>query len=1362
MKFCTLLLLISFTLTSLSLFGHENDLHFIQNKGQWPQQVNFRADLSGGKMWLENNKISYQFIKYPNLHANFQSTEEPIVQQHVVWAEFIGSNTNFNVEQNSPTHHYYNYLLGNDPSKWATNVYGYEEVKYLDLYQDIDFRIYTSDGNTKYDFVVKPGGKNTIKIHYQGQDKIEINKNGELVVYTTLGQIIEEAPFAYQIIDGIKQKIDCKYVLKGDQLTFKIGDYDKNIDLIIDPVLIFASYNGSPSDNFGMTATYDNDGNLYTGGIVYGANYPTTPGVYDPVGSFPGTVASSGLAPVYGITDVYVTKFAPNGSSLVYSTYIGGGDQNGGTEAVHSLICDSLGNLHMYGTTSSSDFPTSATAYQDTLAGGNRQLFQFNGIDYIATGGITNGGGTDIFVTKLNATGSAILGSTFIGGTGNDGLNYHLSGGSYNSVAAYDSLTKNYGDQFRGEIMLDDSGYVYIASSTHSTDFPLVGGVQGVSGGYQDAIVCKFSPNLDNLIWSSYLGGTEKDAGYSVKVNHNGEVIVAGGTCSNTFPTTPASINPAYMGGMTDGFITKLTSNGSSIISSTFMGTNSYDQCYFVEVDRFGTLYTVGQTNGNFPVFNAPYFNPNSGTFIVKMDSNISNVEYSTIFGNGNVNSEFSPSAFLVDRCQNVYVSGWGGNILGSNALHSMPITHNNIQSAAGDNITTTSGDGFNFYLTVFERNMQSQLFGIYYGGGTSREHVDGGTSRFDKNGIIYQSVCAGCGNNDDFPTTTGAWSNTNESSNCNNGVFKFDFEIIPEAQFSVDQFSGCAPLTVTFNNTSGQSDEYLWDFGGGDTTSQIFNPVKTYSTPGVYNVTLLITDSICNTTDTAFQTITVGDSISLNSPNTFTTCDTGTIYITYTGVPTYFIWSSNNQFTDTLNPNLTDTSLFVSGLGTQTYYIMSSNGPCIKYDSITVTFEPVPQANFLPDTSQGCVPLTVTFNNTSDPSDGYLWNFGNGDTTSQVFNPSVTYTSPGVYNVSLLITDSLCDRTDTAFYTITVEQQPTLSGGTTIATCDTTTLSINSTGNPNYFIWSSNNMFTDTLNNNLSDSSLFVTVSDTTWYYVMAGNSLCTAIDSFRVDFMGFSIFARDTSICAEQTPTITTSTNSNTPLTYSWSPTNSIVSGGNSATPVVNPTTSTTYTVTAQNTHGCTSSDTALVTVSGFDPNIINVWADNDSIFVSGGTYLHVTPNTGFTYTWIPPFGLDDPTSSDPYCTPDIPSTTTYTVSLLENGTTCRYQRTITIYAFELVCEEPDIFIPNAFTPNQDKENDILFVRGRNVEEMNLKIYNRWGELVFETDKQSVGWDGTFKGELVDPAVFVYHLTVKCVDGQEYFKKGNVTVIR
>jgi gliding motility-associated-like protein len=1141
-----------------------NGIRFIENNGQWEQPFLFKASIGNGALFLEKSAFTYNFYNADNYHFHNFSITKPAkkLKSHAFRINFLGANNNATIASKNVFSEYYNFFLSKNVKNWKSNVKAYQLVHYNNIYNNIDLTIYSLGSKLKYDVIINPGGKvKDVQFEYEGHDKLVIDKNGNLHITTSINEIVEQKPYAYQIIDGKKVEIPCTFVLNDNIISFKLKAYKKKYPLIIDPVLIFASYSGSTADNFGMTATYGYDGSLFAGGTAFNVGYPTTLGAFDT--SFNGV-------PAGGITDVVITRYDSTGSNLIYSTYIGGAQ----AETVHSIIANSNNELYIYGATSSTDFPVTAGAYDMSFNGGSFLNFPNNGTTF--------NNGTDIYVAKINANGTSLLGCTYIGGSANDGVNHTVN-------QTYDTLMNNYGDQYRGEIMIDALGDCYIASSTKSSDFPVVNGFDNTLNGHQDGVVFKLNSNLTSLYWSTYLGGSNADAGFSVKVDSNNFVYVSGGTNSTDFPTTAGTITTTYQGGKADGYIVKIDSNGSSIIAATYIGTSSYDQCYFIDIDRFGTIYTVGQTEGAFPIFNAPYSNPNSGQFIQRINNSLTAIDYSTLFGNGNINSEFSPSAFLVDRCENVYVSGWGGNILNGTALTNMPTTANAPQP--------TSGDGFNFYLFVLERNAQSMLFGTYFGGNQSQEHVDGGTSRFDKNGIVYQSVCAGCWNNDDFPTTPGAWSNTNNSSGCNNGVFKFDFEIVPKAEFSVDTFQGCAPLTITFTNTSNNSDTYLWDFGGGDTTSQIFNPIKTYTTPGIYYVSLLITDSICNTIDTAFQTITV-------SP-----------------------------------------------------------------------------------------PITVT-------------------------------------------------------------------GGNTITTCDTATLNAFSTGGASAFIWSTNNQFSDTLNPNLLDSSLFVNVTDTTWFYVMATNGVCSAIDSFLVNYTGFQIQANDTATCQGNTVNLVVNNLSNYTLTYSWTPTSTIISGANTSSPTVDPDSTTTYTVIAQNSFGCTASDTSQVIVSGYNSSLFNIWADKDTLYSGEGTFLHVTPTAGFTFQWSPPVYLDNPNSPNPYST--TPSDIIYSVLITEIATGCQYTLYYKLYAYEVNCGEPDVFMPNAFTPNQDNENDVLYVRGKNVKDMVLKIYDRWGELVFETDKQTLGWDGTYKGELVEPGVFVYYLTITCVDGQEYFKKGNVTVIR
>jgi len=1315
-----LLLLFGFS----SIKAHNEGLRFVENKGQWTEPFFYKADIGNGALFVEQKAFTYNLYNAEEVQSNhFSVTKNPkSLKYHAFRVNFLNA-LHAKISHTNKYREYYNFLLGNDKNLWKSKVAAYQQIEYKNLYQNIDLILYSMGNFLKYDVIVFPTGKVAdVQLFYEGTDLLKIDRSGNLIVKTSVGDVVEQKPYAYQSINNTKVEVACEYVLKNNVLSFKInGKYDENLPLIIDPVLIFSSFSGSNANNFGMTATYGYDGSLFAGGTGFGVGYPTTLGAFDT--SFNGV-------PGGGITDVVITRYDSTGTNLVYSTYIGGVQ----TETAHSLIANENNELYLYGATSSLDFPMLGNSYDNTFAGGTPVYYVSTGANFI--------NGTDIFISKLSADGTTLLGSTYLGGSQNDGINTTVSNN-------YDSLMNNYGDVFRGEIMLDAQGNCFLASSSRSADFPIVNGFDNTLDGLQDGIIAKFNPDLSILEWSSFIGGSNVDAGYSVKVDDSNYVYVCGGTASFDFTTTTGTINTSYQGGMADGYVIKIDSDGTQLLASTLLGTTAYDQCYFLETDRFGSIYAVGQTRGAFPVINAAYSNPNSSNFIVRMNNDLTTIDYSTIFGNGNINAKFSPSAFLVDRCENIYVSGWGGDILTGINLTGMPTTP--------DAVFPNSPNGFDFYLIVLERNAQSLLYGTYFGGTLSREHVDGGTSRFDKNGIVYQSVCAGCQNNDDFPTSPGAWSATNNSTGCNNGIFKFDFEIIPKAEFTVDNFEGCAPLTVTFTNNSNSSDTYLWDFGGGDTTSQVFNPIRTYTIPGTYNVTLIIQDSICNTIDTAYQTIVVNPPIVLNAiSNDTTSCNPLTISASATGATSY-IWSSNNQFTDTLNIGLTDTLTVFNNQPT-TYYVTATNNICSDIDSVTIAFHAPSSPNIGVNNQQGCAPLTVQFTNLTGAHDYYLWDFGNGDTTSQNLNPIRTFSSAGSYPVMLTVVDSICGTTLTTSTNITVDTPVSVTTSGVINSCGSALLYTSGSGAITY-VWSTNPLFTDTLNTDLSDS-LTVTVSDTTTFYVMGVNGVCSSTSSVVVNYNGVQIATSGGAVCSGQNDTLSVVSLNNQSLTYSWQPVTEIISGENTANPIVNPLVTTMYYVTAQNSFGCSANDSALVVVSGFNPNNINITADKDTLLNGEGTYLHALPDTNFSYVWIPNSNLSSNTVANPFANPT--TTTTYTAYFTETNSGCTYQKSYTLYAFEVLCDEPDIFLPNAFTPNGDKENDVLYLRGRNVEIMNLKIYNRWGELVFETDKQIVGWDGTYNGKPVDPAVFVYHLSVKCVDGQEYFKKGNVTVIR
>ena len=341
------LLIVLFFLSNYTI-GQQAGYKFIENKNQWPDQVKFKADLKGGYLYLENNGFLFdlydvkkvdQYIKsHHDRSINFQRTD---IDWHAYKVEFINSNKNVIIKGNSQTDEYYNYFLGNDPEKWAANVNGYFNIQYDELYEGIDLSIYSSFFHLKYDLIISPNANtDQIKFKYVGQDDISI-KNERLHIYTKVNHVIENKPYAYQIIDGETKIIECRYILKDNTLSYEFPDgYDKTKELIIDPTLIFSTYSGSFSNNFGYSATFDSKGFLYSGSSAFGNQYPTTTGAYNTNWN-------------NGIVDIAISKFDTTGTFLIYSTFLGGNND----ELPHSLIVNSFDELFILGTTSSINFP---------------------------------------------------------------------------------------------------------------------------------------------------------------------------------------------------------------------------------------------------------------------------------------------------------------------------------------------------------------------------------------------------------------------------------------------------------------------------------------------------------------------------------------------------------------------------------------------------------------------------------------------------------------------------------------------------------------------------------------------------------------------------------------------------------------------------------------------------------------------------------------------------------------------------------------------------------------------------------------------------------------------------------------------
>lgn len=932
-------------------------LNYIQNKGQWDDQVLYRSSFAGGTVFLENAAFTFLFYEnnLPNKihHALNTPQKKDSVQSlsfHAVKLQFTGASASCTVKQQTVQPFYHNYFLGNDPAKWTSRVPVCKGVTYKNIYTGIDVSVFGNGNNVRYDFNISAGGNpSDIHLLFTGQDKLFL-RDGKLVITTSVGEIEQQQPYGYQASkNGTVKPVACSYALTGNALSIHVtGPYDKTLPLIIDPTLVFSTYTGSTGDNWGMSATYDISGNGYTTGECFAPGYPLSPG------AFQTTYAGS-----MHMADMAISKFNPSGSQLLFSTYLGGNNE----DTPHSLTVDNDDNLLVFGHTHSDNFPVKQGSYD-----------------------VTQNGDLDISVTKFNATGTALLASTFIGGTDSDGENVY-------------PLDRNYGDNARGAIHVDENNDVYIVACTSSPDFPVTAGcLQPTKAGDQDACVFKLNANLSALIFSTYLGGSSNDAAYNFSFDSQNTMYITGGTISGNFPTTPGVLHPSHLGGI-DGFITHLSGSGNAILQSSYIGTFGYDQSYFIQTDKRDNVYLYGQSSGNYPVTAGVYSNPTSGQFIHKLDPTLATTLFSTEFGTGKGHPDISPSAFLVDNCDNIYVSGWGGSFLfygeQDYSISGMPLSSDALQ-------TTT--DGSDFYFAVFTRNAATLHYGTYFGGNNSEEHVDGGTSCYDKSGVIYQAICAGCGGHSDTPTTPGAWSVTNNSQNCNNALVKFSMDLRPTvAQIYLRPFikTGCQPFTLNFLNNSINAVNYLWNFNDG-TTSAAIAPAHTFTNAGTYTVTLVASNLVtCNQADTTHIVIKVVPPSTLTQMPPFKTCKNDSVHLQVSVSSAYgFTWQPAGSLSNPFVYNPVSLPL-----STTVYSVTVKDSICQSTNTTTVKVNVYENITHITSNQIGICTNDSVKLGASRTYSAYLWSNGQ---TSAFINTHI----PGWYQ--LVTTDSSgCKGTD-------------------------------------------------------------------------------------------------------------------------------------------------------------------------------------------------------------------------------------------------------------------------------------------------------------------------------------------------------------
>jgi len=1270
------IILLFFAIYNLNAQEAASSLNFTENKGQYSNSsIQYQLSINEGDIYLEKNKITYNLFSrdlISDIHHGKKSKSTKI-NGHVFTVTFENANANPLIFSDKKSSNYSNYFIGKDQTKWATEVYDYKTVVYKELYSGIDVKYYGHYGQVKYDFIIEPGADpDQIHLSYEGIDKMSI-KNGHLFMESNFGVLVENSPYTYQWVDGKQKKIGCEYHLKNNQLSFILTeDYDESLELIIDPVLSFATYTGSSTSNFGCTATYDDDGNMYVGGTVFGFGYPTTIGAYE-------TTYSGGSI------DMGITKFSANGANLIYSTYIGGADN----EIPHSLVVNSNDELCIMGTTGSSDYPSTSQAFDNTFNGGPAlSLGQGYGFQYI--------NGCDIIVTKINNSGNVILSSTFIGGAnGNEGINR----GS--------ELHYNYGDAFRGEIIVDAKDNIYVASTTSSTDFPVVGSTQATHGGGElDACVFILNPDLSTLNWSTFLGGADYDCAYSVQLDSGGDIYVAGGTKSTNFSTTTGVLHETYQGGSADGFISHFTSDGSAVLSSTYIGTSGYDQCFFVQADINDDVFVVGQSNGNYPITPGTYSNPNSGQFIQKLPSDLSTSLVSTTIGTSSGEVDIAISAFLVSDCNQIYLSGWGGSTnrltsLGALATQSttigLPVTSPTFQSTT---------DGEDFYLAVLNENAEDLLYATFFGGGVSHEHVDGGTSRFDKRGKVYQAVCAGCGGNSDFPTNPGAWSNVNNSTNCNLGAFKFDLANITPT-ISIPFPYVCLPSSYNFDNNSSGGNSYAWDFGDG-TTSLDFSPAHTYADTGNYIVQLIVMDTTgCLAPDTAYLSIDVFMQNNAIITQTDTICPGDSAQLSASGGATY-TWSPNLYLS---NPNISNPIAYPP---TTTAYQVVTNDSC-GVDTAQIIIEVFDtETSTIPDSSI-CIGNSIQLKAFGGIS--YNWT-----PTADMLNPSsqsptITPTSTTKYYVEITTPNGCLKLDSVTVVVISNIPLPSLPNDTLI--CKGDSIPISATGG-NSMIWNPSAV--------VASSSSYTTLAfpDTTTTILADFINACGIVqDSFLIEVTDvFPSIVNDTTICPGDTANLWAT---NTAI-YEWSP-SLYLSNTNSSNVNSIPLDNITYSVVCSNTIGCNK--TLSVSVNLFQEPYVYAGADQN---VNYGVPVALKGKTLMdTYYW-----KSEDSLSCIYCLSPIlsPTQSSEHILFVEDTNGCLNSDTVTLYV------NSSIYVPNSFTPNGDGVNDFFTILGEEITDFNLQIFDRWGALIFVSTDINKNWDGKFKGKLVQQDAYIWKI--------------------
>lgn len=890
-----------FIFSLFSFFINASDgLIFKQNKNQWPNQVIYSAEIPTGQVFIEKNGLTWQLWSVEDLykaHNRSHNTAEnrldndstnEIIKGHNYKVEFV--NAQFGTHKTYKQQpEYYNYFLGNNSQKWASNVMAYEELYFNNVYNNIDVKYYSNNGLFKYDFIIKKEGDyNAILLNYKCVDSLYL-KNEKLYIKTTVGTITESIPEAYQLINGKKVNVNCKYQLnKNNIISFFVEEnYNRQYDLIIDPIVVVASYSGTQSNTYGLGTTYDAKGSIYLYSINLNKNYPTT------LGAIQTTFAG-------GAWDCTLSKFNPTGTVKFFSTYIGGNKN----EVIVNCIVQNE-EITLFGYTNSDTMPILNNGFQPIYAGGNN----------------------DYFIIKLDTTAKTLLSSTYIGGSRAEAFI------SIGKSSSYYNFSTN-------ELILDAQNNCYFIGNTSSLNFPITAGCinsYNDSTNYGNLCIVKLNKSLNQLVWSTYYGGNSGEEAAGLRLGKSGNLYCLGLTNSSNFPTTAGVVYPTKIV-TSDMVLISINATTGSLLAATYLGSKGSDASLGIDLDLNENIYVCGTTSLPQTVTCTPgaYCNTNGNVVFYKVKNDLSQILLTSKFGYTYSNEKkIEIDAFKIDSCGYIYFGGFGYN--------GLPTTANAFKS------NTIKG---NLYFGIFNPNFSSLKFASYYGSNQLSEtwdfdHDDGGLNYFDDNGYFYHGVCL----SKQFPTTSNGYSpifNVNDSIKAGNiyyhgrsdGFIKIDLQTFVNVTSTLGgELRSCSPITATFIASTNLGTVSIIP-GDGSPAVASNSLIHTYSTYGIYNAYVIAgTDtSTCNQTDSIKTVIKYGPPPKDALSDTTINCIGLKMPLNAQNNGSNYLWNTGQ------------TSQIISPQQSAMYYVNIDNGYCNKIDSSYLKILPTLYPMILPN----------------------------------------------------------------------------------------------------------------------------------------------------------------------------------------------------------------------------------------------------------------------------------------------------------------------------------------------------------------------------------------------------------------------------